>query len=153
MNTQLDITTAAGRAHLFKKRIEELTKPKTAGGQSLTMDQAIFEMRTSENAEDVALLAAMGDQPSRVRKEKLSQERHSDFLTKLADENARATTPSPEVAAAIKSTAVNNRAMAFNARIEELTQAGFTLDQAILQMRADPDDSRLLEEMNAATNE
>jgi hypothetical protein len=142
----LDITTPEGRANLFKKRIEDLTKPKTGGGPSLTMDQAIFELRTSEDAKDVELLAAMGDAPSKVRTEKLRSAKHSSDLTRLADENARAKTPSPEVAAAMK-VATNERRMAFNARIDQLEGRGFTLDQSILQMRANPTDAALLAAM------
>jgi hypothetical protein len=140
------INTAKGRANLFKKRIEELTKPKTEGGQGLTMDQAIFELRTSENHDDVALLAAMGDAPSAVRKEKLSQQKHNEFLTKLADENARATTPSPEVAAAMR-VATNARSAAFNARMDILMAKGLTIDQAVDHMRANPTDAALLRSM------
>jgi hypothetical protein len=142
----LDITTPEGRANLFKKRIEELTKPKTEGGPGFTIDQAILQLRTSENADDVALLAAMGDEPSRVRKEKLHQQKHSKFLTNLAEENARATTPSREVAAAMK-LAANARTLVFNARMDELMAKGLTIDQAIWHMRANPTDARLLASM------
>jgi hypothetical protein len=144
MNTDNhDVTTSEGRSNLFKKRIDELTKPKTEGGRGLTTDQAIFELRTSDDAKDVELLAAMGDDPSKLRSEKLHQQKHSQFLTKLADENARATTPSREVAAAMK-VAANDRTLAFNARVDDIMSKGFTLDQAIMHMRANADDARLL---------
>lgn len=129
-----DITTPEGRANLFEKRIKELTAPKSEGGRSLTMDQAIFELRTSEDPKDVELLAAMGDPPSKVRTEKLRNAKHSAELTRLADENARAHIPSKEVAAAMAAT--NARSMAFNTRVTELQDKGLTLDQAILNMRA-----------------
>ena len=147
-----DIETPRGRSNLFRKRIEELTKPKEKGGPGLTMDQAIFEMRTSTNSDDVALLAAMGDAPSKVRSEKLHQQRHSQFLTQLADENAQATTPSPEVAAAIK-LATNERWLAFDARIDEIMTKGLTFDQAIDHMRANATDARLLASMGGSLAE
>jgi hypothetical protein len=140
-----DIGTPEGRANLFKKRIEELTKPKTQGGPGLTMDQAIFELRTSEDAKDVELLAAMGDAPSKVRSEKLRNAKHNADLTRLADENARAHIPAKEVAAAMAAT--NARTMAFNARIDELRSKGLTLDQAIERMRANTTDAALLAAM------
>ena len=142
----LDITTPEGRANLFKKRIEELTKPQAKGGPGLTMDQAIFELRTSEDAKDVELLAAMGDAPSKVRTEKLRTAKHNSDLTRLADENARAHIPSREVAAAMK-VAANARSMAFNARITELMDRGFSLDQSIMHMRANRTDAALLAAM------
>jgi hypothetical protein len=142
---QADITTPEGRAKLFKKRIDELTKPKTQGGPGLTMDQAIFELRTSEDAKDVELLAAMGDAPSKVRSDKLRSAKHSSDLTRLADENARAHIPSKEVAAAMAAT--NARSMAFNTRVSELCDKGLTLDQAIMRMRANKTDAALLAAM------
>jgi hypothetical protein len=142
---QADITTPEGRAKLFKKRIEELTKPKTEGGPGLTMDQAIFELRVSEDPKDVELLGAMGDAPSKVRTEKLRNAKHSADLTRLADENARAATPSREVAAAMAAT--NARSMAFNVRITELLGKGLTMDQAIMHMRANKNDAALLAAM------
>jgi hypothetical protein len=141
-----DITTPKGRANLFKKRIEEFTKPKTEGGPGLTTDQAIFEMRTSEKADDLALLAGMGDEPSKVRTEKLRQAKHNAKLTQLADENARATTPSREVAKAMR-LATNARSAAFQSRVDELTAKGYTIDQAIMHMRANAADARLLASM------
>lgn len=147
MNTL--ISTPQGRSNLFKNRVEELTKPKTHGGLGLTIDDAIHEMRTSTHPDDVALLAAMGDAPSQVRSEKLGQQKHSDFLTRLSDENARATTPSPEVAAAMK-LATNERTLAFNARIDALMNSGLSLDSAINRMRiGTADDKKLLREMGA----
>jgi hypothetical protein len=149
-STEADtIETPKGRANLFKKRIDELTKPKSEGGDGLTMDQAITELRTSEDPKDVQLLAAMGDEPSKHRSEKLHQHKHSQFLTKLADDNARATTPSPEVAAAMR-VAVNTRSIAFNARCDDLMSKGLTLDQAINHMRADPSGAALLNAMDSA---
>ena len=141
-----NIATPKGRANLFKKRIEELAK-KTEGGPGLTTDQAIFEMRTSEDAKDVELLAAMGDAPSKVRSEKLRSAKHNTFLTRLADENARAAVPSREVAAAMAAT--NARSMAFNTRITELQDKGLTIDQAIDHMRANSADVGLLKAMGA----
>jgi hypothetical protein len=143
----LDITTPKGRSRLFKKRIDELTKPKTEGGPGLTTDQAIFEMRTSEDAKDVELLAAMGDAPSKVRTEKLGIAKHNSFLTQLADENARAAVPSREVAAAMAAT--NARSQAFNIRMDELQSRGLSLDQAINHMRANSADASLLKAMGA----
>jgi hypothetical protein len=140
------ITTPKGRAKLFKKRIEELTKPKAEGGPGLTTDQAIFEMRTSEDAKDVELLAAMGDAPSKVRTEKLRIAKHNADLTRIADENAQAHIPSREVAAAMK-VATNARQMAFNVRIDELEGRGLSLDQAINHMRANRTDAALLASM------
>ena len=141
-----NIATPQGRSNLFKKRIEELTKPKDQGGPGFTTDEAVHEMRTSAKSEDVALLAAMGDAPSKVRSEKLQQQKFNDSLTKLADENATATTPSREVAAAMK-TATNARTLAFNARIDTLMAEGLTLDQAIRKMQASVTDARLLASM------
>jgi hypothetical protein len=140
-----DIATPQGRANLFKKRIDELTKAKTQGGPGLTTNQAIFELRTSEDAKDVELLAAMGDAPSKVRSEKLRNAKHSADLTRLADENARAHIPAKEVAAAMAAT--NARSAAFNTRITELRDKGLTLDQAILHMRANKTDAALLAAM------
>jgi hypothetical protein len=142
-----DITTPRGRANLFQKRIEELTKPKPEGGPGLTTDLAIFEMRTSEDAKDVELLAAMGDAPSKVRTEKLGIAKHNSFLTRLADENARAAVPAREVAAAMAAT--NARSRAFNIRMDELQSRGLSLDQAINHMRANPTDAALLAAMGA----
>lgn len=142
----LDISTPEGRANLFKKRIEELTKPKPEGGRGLTMDQAIFELRTSEDVKDVELLAAMGDAPSVARTEKLRIEKRNSDLTRLAEENARAGIPSPEVAAAMK-TAVNARSMAFNSRITQLMDKGLTINQAVNAMRANRNDAALLAAM------
>jgi hypothetical protein len=140
-----DITTPEGRAKLFKKRIDELTRPKTHGGPGLTMDQAIFELRTSDDAKDVELLAAMSDGPSKVRTEKLRAAKHNADLTRIADENARAHIASKEVAAAIVAT--NARSMAFNTRVSELRDKGLTLDQAIMRMRANKTDAALLAAM------
>jgi len=143
----LNIATPQGRANLFKKRIDELTRPKTQGGPGLTTDQAIFELRTSEDSKDVELLAAMGDAPSTVRSEKLRHAKHNSTLTRLAEENARAHLPSPEVAAAMAAT--NARSMAFNVRITQLMHQGLTIDQSIDAMRADPTDAALLAAMGA----
>jgi hypothetical protein len=144
-SANLDIATAEGRANLFKKRIDELTKPKAKGGLGLTIDQAIFELRTSEDPKDVELLAAMGDAPSKVRSEKLRNAKHNSDLTRLADENARAHIPAKEVAAAMAAT--NARSMAFNVRITELHDKGLTIDQAIMHMRANQTDAALLAAM------
>lgn len=145
--TTLDVTTSEGRANLFKKRIEELTKPKTEGGPGLTTDQAIFELRVSEDSEDVELLAAMGDAPSKVRSEKLRSEKHRSDLTQLADENARAVIASREVATAMK-VAANARSMAFNVRVTQIMSEGkTTIDQAIDKMRTIPADAALLAAM------
>jgi len=143
-----NVATPKGRSNLFKKRIEELTKPKDQGGPGFTIDEAIYELRTSAKPEDVALLAAMGDAPSKIRSEKLNQQKHSQFLTKLADENASATAPSPEVAAAMK-LASNARSMAFNARVDQLLSTGLSLDQAINRMRSgSAEDRDLLKDMH-----
>lgn len=79
-------------------------------------------MRTGGNADDRALLEAMGETLSSHRTEKLQK-------------------TAPEVAAALA------RNIAFNARITELEGRGFSLDQAILQMRANPVDAALLAAM------
>ena len=145
-----NIATPKGRANLFKKRIQELTKPKTEGGPALTMDQAIFELRTSEDEKDVQLLAAMGDERSKVRTEKLRRAQHNAELTRLADVNARAHIPSREVAAAMVATnARNARSMTFNVRITQLKDKGLTLDQAIDRTRTIPADAALLAAMGA----
>lgn len=143
-----DIATPRGRSNLFKRHIEELTKPKNQGGPGLTMDEAIHEMRTSAKPELVELLAAMGDAPSKVRTEKLQRQKFNQFLTKTADENANATTPSPEVAKAMKS-AVNARSLVFNARMDELMAKGYSTDHAIMHMRANASDARLLSSMDS----
>jgi hypothetical protein len=146
---QADITTPGGRAKLFEHRINELTKPKAQGGPGLTMDQAIFELRTSEDPKDVELLAAMGDGPSKIRTEKLRIAKHNADLTRLADENAKAHIPSKEVAAAMAA-ATNARSMAFNVRTTELVNKGLTFNQAIDHMRANQQDAALLAAMGFA---
>jgi hypothetical protein len=137
------LETPKGRARLFERRIEELTKPKAQGGNGLTTDEALFEMRTGGNPDDIALLAAMGEPASLARTERLQQERRNEQLTRLAEENARAGETAAEVKAAMA------RNVAFNARIDELHRKGFSTDQAILQMRANPKDAALLKAMGA----
>jgi hypothetical protein len=142
-----NIATPKGRSNLFKKRIEELTKSKVQGGPGYTIDEAIHELRTGAKPEDVALLSAMGDAPSKVRSEKLNQQKHSRFLTKLADENANLTTPSPEVATAMK-LASNARSVVFNARLDQLLATGKSLDKAVDWMRfGTAEDQDLLKKM------
>src|SRR5205085_760898 len=104
-------------------------------------------MRTGGNADDAALLEGMGEKSSDFRSEKLRDQKHLENLTLLAEENANALKQSKEVSAALK--AKNSRAVAFNARINELTSRGFSVDQAILQMRANSNDAALLAEMSA----
>src|SRR6266403_1560686 len=86
------LNTPHGRRHKFNKRIDELTKPKSEGGPGLTINQAVFEMRTGGNADDQALFKAMAG---------------------LAKENA-------DVSKASSGLAINTRRAAFNARITEL---------------------------------
>lgn len=141
------LDTPKGRRHFFNKRIDELTKPKAQGGPGLSLDEALFQMRTGGNADDYALLEAMGEKPSHFRTEKLQQQKHTDRLKRLAEENLDASKTSAEVASAL---AISNRRVAFNARISELMDRGFSTDQAITQMRANPNDAALLQAMGAA---
>ncbi len=120
----------------------ELTRPKSEGGKGLTLDEALFEMRTGGNPDDDALLCAMGERPSHFRTEQLKTEKRNQDLDRLAQENLAATKTSKEVAAAM-----NGRSLAFNTRIDALMGQGFSTDQAILQMRANPKDSELLKSM------
>ncbi len=137
-----DINTAAGRRLRFNERIDELlAMPKPNGGKR-TFDEALFEMRTGGNPDDDALLCAMGERPSHFRTEKLKTEKRNQDLDRLAQENLAATKTSTEVAAA-------TRKLAFNSRIDELHRKGFSTDQAILQMRANPKDAELLKSMGA----
>ncbi len=136
------LATPQGRAHIFNKRIDELMRAK-----GLTLDDAIYELRTSSNHDDQALLEAMGEKPSLHRTEALQTEQRNRMLDRLAEENAQATRKSVEVAAAAARQA---RDVAFNARIDELHRKGFSTDQAILQMQANPKDAELLKAMGAA---
>lgn len=138
------LDTPEGRARIFKERIDELTRPKSEGGKGMTMDAALFEMRTGDNPDDNALLSAMGEAPTHLRREKLREQKQVDDLKRLAEESAKALKTSKEVAAAM-----NARSIAFNVRIDELTAKGFSTDQAILQMRANPRDAALLVAMGA----
>lgn len=140
------LDTPQGRRHKFNKRIDELTKPKSQGGPGLSLDEALFQMRTGGNADDYALLEAMGEKPSPVRTEKLQQQRHIEHLKRLSEENKDASKTSTEVASAI---AINDRRIAFNSRITELLGRGFSIDQATNHMRANPIDAELLRQMGA----
>jgi len=140
-----DINTPAGRRRLFNQRIEELTAPKGDGVKRLTLDQALFEMRTGGNADDYALLEAMGERPSYSRTEHLKTEKLNQNLDRLAQESLQVGKTAPEVAAAM------SRNVAFNSRIDELTRKGFSTDQAILQMRANPKDAEMLKQMGASS--
>lgn len=141
-----NIATSKGRSALFNKRLDELMKPKDQGGPGLTIDQAVHELRISQNPDDQKLLEAMGEAPSSHRTEKLQQEKWRNDMTKLADQNAKGTEPSTEIKAA---TARNSRSLAFNAKIDELTAKGLSLDQAINAMRANTKDASLLTAMGA----
>ncbi len=137
------LDTPEGRARIFKERIDELTRPKSEGGKGLTLDAALFEMRTGDNPDDNALLSAMGERPSHFRTEQLTTEKRNRDLDRLAQENLAATKTSKEVAAA-------SRKLAVNSRIDELHRKGFSTDQAILQMQANPKDAELLKAMAVA---
>ncbi len=137
------LDTAQGRARLFKKRLDDLMRPR-ANGTLPTMDDALFEMRTGGNADDQALLQAMGETTGAHRTEKLKQEKFNKNMDRWAEENAKAKLTSPEVKAATA------RNVAFNARITELTDRGLTTDQAIVQMRANASDAALLKAMGRA---
>jgi hypothetical protein len=114
----------------------------------LSLDQSLHEMRTGGNPDDDALLSAMGETPSLFRTQRLHQDQHVERLNQLAKKNADASKTSAEVASALK--ASNDRSVAFNCRITELRDRGFTTDQAIMQMRANPHDAELLKAMGAA---
>ncbi len=133
-----------GRGRRFKDRIEELTRPKSEGGKGLTIDEALFEMRTGDNPEDRVLLEAMGEKTSHFRVEKLQQQKHLDNLHRLAEENKNALKDSREVAAALA------RNIAFNVRLDELTALGLSVDEAINKMRSNRDDATLLAAMSGA---
>ncbi|HEX3817699.1 MAG TPA: hypothetical protein VHW03_05370 [Chthoniobacterales bacterium] len=153
---QYNIETKRGRANLFKKRIEELTKPKTQGGPGLTTDQAVHELRISENPDDQKLLTAMGEPPSDVRTDRLKQAKWRSDMMERAERNAQATKTSPEVSTAAKlaTNIAHGRALAFNARIDEIQSEArenggreISLDDAIRRMRAKPADAALLKAM------
>ncbi len=145
-----DINTAGGRSRLFKKRIDELTRQKSEGGKRLSMDDALFEMRTGHHPDDLVLLEAMGATLNEAQKEKLKTDQFNKALTRMAEENAKSIAPSSELQAAIAATnAARDRQIAFNTRIDELTRKGFSLDQAITQMRANAEDAKLLAAMGA----
>lgn len=129
---------------MFKERLDELMRTK--GFKDI--DEALFEMRTGGNSDDIALLAAMGEPSSHHRMEKLKEEKSLAEMHRLAEENARGLKPAPEVKAALK--AANAREIAFNVRMDELLDEGFSFDQAILQMRAKGKDAVLLAAMGAA---
>lgn len=129
------LDTPEGRAKLFSDRIDELMR------QGLSLNDAVYELRLSEDPKDVALLEAMGETPSHARAEQLSTERRNQMLDRLAEENASASKPSAEVAAAMA------RNIAFNARITELMGRGLTIDQAVNNMRANEKDAALLAAM------
>jgi hypothetical protein len=135
------LSTRAGRAYLFNQRIDELMR------SGLTFDAALSKMRSGGDASDHALLTAMGENPSHLHAEKAEIERWHKNLWEQAERNKNAGKTSPEVAAALKAT--NDRSVAFNARTRELMDRGFTIDQAILQMRADSKDAALLKAMGA----
>lgn len=138
-----DINTPAGRRVRFNERVDELMRPTAKGGKGLTLEAAVLEMRTGGNADDRALLEAMGEKSSHFRDEALRREKFNRDLDRIAQENIEATkTAQEEVAAAL------SRNIAFNSRMDELTRKGFSTNQAILQMRADPDDAALLAAMN-----
>ena len=140
------LETAKGRRHLFQKRLDELMRPPPAG-RGLSLDDAIYEMRTGGNPDDVALLEAMGEKVTPHRTEQLRTERFNERLNRQMEDNKDALKTSAEVAAVL---AKNERSIAFNARITELTDRGFSIDQAIAQMRANADDAALLKAMGAA---
>lgn len=89
----------------------------------------------------------MGEASSVHRTEKLKQEKFNKDMDRLAEENAGALKTSSEVRAAMK--AANSREIAFNIRIDELLAKGFSIDQAINQMRANAKDAALLAAMGA----
>lgn len=134
------LATRQGRAHMLQKRLDELTK------RGLTLDQALYEMRTGGNPADDALLEAMGEKPSHFRTQQLQNQSHTERLKRLAEDNKNAEKTSAEVAATL---AKNERNLAFNARVTELTDRGFSIDQAIMQMRMNPNDAALLKSMGA----
>lgn len=148
------LETRAGRANLFQRRIDEILATLKASGKKATLDDALFELRTSEKPEDRELLEAMGVATGWHTSEQLRTERTLGKIHATAKQTARGAELSSEAKAALKTAqagnvAVNERRLAFNRRIDALTEKGFTLDQAILQMRANPSGARLLEEMSA----
>jgi hypothetical protein len=143
-----DIKTATGRRRLFHRRIDEIQAAQRAAGRTSNLDEALFELRTSEKPEDRKLLELMGVATGWSTSEKLRQERHLTMLGAAAEQSARGTALSPEAKAALK--AANARQIAFNSRLDELMAKGFSIDQAILQMRANPIDARLLAEMGGS---
>ncbi|MGI8435644.1 MAG: hypothetical protein ACR2NX_01885 [Chthoniobacterales bacterium] len=135
------LATPQGRAHLFKKRTEELMRAK-ADGTSPSLDHALFEMRTGTNPDDRALLEAMGESPSHAHAKKAHEQKFFAKLDQLAEANRDAGKTSSEVAAAMVA-----RNVAFNSRVGSLIEKGLSLDQAIYQMRANSKDAELLRAM------
>lgn len=138
------LDTRAGRARLFNKRIDELMQTKNYK----SIDDALHEMRTGGNPDDTDLLASMGESSSLARTEKLKAEKWVQDMRRLGDEVAQAGKAAPEVKAALK--AANSREIAFNVRLDALLEKGFSIDQAINQMRANASDAALLKSMGAA---
>jgi hypothetical protein len=139
-----DLLTPEGRRLVFSERIDELTRPKSEGGRGLTLDRAIREMRG--NLQDRELLYAMG-YPAH------DQETHDlhDRMAKIRKIDSGHPTEE-KLGSLAKNVAVNAaarlRSVAFHRRIDELTRNGFSFDQAIGQMRANPDDAALISSMN-----
>jgi hypothetical protein len=145
------LDTAAGRARIFQKRLDEIVAQLTASGKRSTIDDAIYELRTSNDPNDQQLLVAMGENPSAFRSEHLKREKFLTDMHQAARDIAAAQKPSTEVTAAIKA-AQNDRATAFNSRVDELMREGFDFDAAIRQMRANAADAALIESMQQPIN-
>lgn len=146
-----DINTPEGRRRRFNEKIDALTKLKSEGGKGMSLDDALFEMRG--NKEDRLLLGAMGygfyDQAHQKLHDRMS---HISTVDKLGagseDFDLKTLKKISENASADGAREAASRTIAFNCRIDQLTRAGFTVDQAIIQMRADPKDAALLAAMD-----
>jgi len=134
---QEELKTPAGRGRLFNARIDQLMQTK-----QLSYDQAIHEMRTGGDTDDVELLSAMGEQSSEYLKERLDRQIQQRRFDNMKEQAAAAQKDAPEVAKAI--TAAQRT---FNVRMDELTRRGLTTDQAINAMRSDRRDTAILREI------
>lgn len=119
------LDTREGRARMFKERIDELMRTKGLK----TLDDAIYEMRTGGNKDDIALLAAMGEQFSQPLVDRLKADKQEAHFQHLRETAQTAKKDSPEMKAAIKvvhetAKAANARKIAVNIRIDDLLAKG-----------------------------
>ncbi len=141
-----NINTPEGRRSLFNEKIDALTKPKAEGGKGLSLDDAIFEMRGTLEGRELLELMGLG--------------KHTQTHQKLLDRMSGMAAIKPgcadladkellkPITATASAIARNSRLVAFNSRIDELTRKGFSVDQAINQMRANAQDAALLTAMD-----